>query len=94
MKKNMQKYSWYGKDVTNNLDEAFRGIEQFAVNTADTEDLVAQMLVRMGSWFEDPEPQHDEFFATCNQDALMQCYRSLQECYRRNFVERASSSSE
>ncbi len=86
----MQKYRDYGSTVRDNLDEAFRGIEQFAVNTADTEDLVAQMLVRMGSWFEDPEPQHEEFFATCNQDALLQCYRSLQECYRRNFVERAN----
>ena len=83
--------SKYGSSVTHNFEDACRGVEQYAINTGQTEDLVAQLLVRMGSWFEDPEPQYEEFFASCNQDALEQCYRSLQECYRRNFVERSGA---
>ena len=83
--------SKYGSSVAHNFEDACLGVEQYAINTGQTEDLVAQLLVRMGSWFEDPEPQYEEFFASCNQDALEQCYRSLQECYRRNFVERSGA---
>ena len=79
----MAKYSDYGSTVKDNLEEAFRGIEQFAVNTADTEDLVAQLVVRMGCWFEDPEPQFDDYFSQCSQKQLEVSYRYLRELDRK-----------
>ncbi len=79
----MPKFRDYGPSVKDNLEEAFKGIEQFAVNTADTEDLMAQLVVRMGCWLEDPEPQWDDYFTECNQEQLEVCYRYLRELDRK-----------
>lgn len=79
----MAKYRDYGSTVKDNLEEAFRGIEQFAVNTAETEDLVAQLVVRMGCWLEDPEPQWDDYFSRCEPKQLEISYRYLRELDRK-----------
>lgn len=72
----------YGSSVKKNLEDAFKGVEQYAINTADTEDLVAQLVVRMGCWFEDPEPQHDEFFSKCNPYHLENAYNIMRNLNR------------
>jgi hypothetical protein len=47
-----------------------------------TTELTRELLARLGDWFEDPERQHDEYFATVNQGSLEQAYRSLMNCTR------------
>jgi|TARA_B100001094_G_C17498331_1_gene469860 hypothetical protein len=77
----------YGSSVTEHMNKAFRAVEQYAINTGETEDLIAQLCVRMGSWFEDPEPQHEPYFASANQIQLEATYRMLRELNRKHRCE-------
>ena len=47
-----------------------------------TDELVKELCNRLGDWFEDPEPQNDDFCAKVNQGSLEQAYRSLMNCNR------------
>lgn len=47
-----------------------------------TDELVREFLIRLSDWFEDPEPQHDEYFASVNQGSLEIAYRALMNCER------------
>lgn len=47
-----------------------------------TDELVKELCNRLGDWFEDPEPQHDDYFAKCNQGSLELAYTSLCNCRR------------
>jgi len=78
----------YGSSVKKNIEEAFKSVEQYAINTADTEDLVAQLVVRLGCWFEDPEPQYDEYLAEANQTHLENAYRVLRNIDRQARISR------
>jgi hypothetical protein len=47
-----------------------------------TTELVTEIINRMSDWFEDPEPQHDDYFAKCNQGSLELAYNTLRNCRR------------
>lgn len=47
-----------------------------------TDKLAREFLTRLGDWFEDPEPQHDDYFASVNQGSLEIAYRALLNCER------------
>lgn len=48
----------------------------------ETTELVTEIINRMSDWFEDPEPQHDDYFAKCNQGSLELAYNTLRNCRR------------
>jgi len=73
------------------MNKAFEEIEQYAVNYTDTEHLIAQLLIRMGDWFEDIDPYYDEWFAHANQESLQMMFNAMQRCNRDNFSSRAKS---
>lgn len=53
-------------------------------NDDKTEELVNELTLRMSDWFEDPEPQHDDFFVRCNQGHLETTYRFLKNLTRQS----------
>ena len=48
----------------------------------NTDELAREFLIRLGDWFEDPEPVHDDYFASVNQGSLEIAYRALMNCER------------
>ncbi len=70
----------YPSSAMNNIDKAFKEVQRYAVNYADTDALVSQLIIRMADWFEDIDPSYDEFFAKSNQNSLEMVYRALMRC--------------
>lgn len=80
----------YPKEATQMMHEAFEEVEHYAVNYADTDALVSQLIIRMADWFEDIDPSYDEFFAKSNQNSLEMVYRALMRCSQ-DYAEGASN---
>jgi hypothetical protein len=66
--------------ATRHMNNAFAEIEKYTVNYVDTQDLVSQLIIRMGDWFEDPDPSYDEFFQKSNQESLEMVFNALRRC--------------
>jgi hypothetical protein len=66
--------------ATQHMNNAFAEIEKYTVNYVDTQDLVSQLIIRMGDWFEDPDPSYDEFFHKSNQESLEMVFNALRRC--------------
>jgi hypothetical protein len=67
----------YPSSAMKNVEEAFQTVEQFAINYSDTDAIVSQLTIRLGDWFEDPDPSYDETFAGSNQEELYKVYQAL-----------------
>jgi len=71
----------YPKEATQMMHEAFEEVEHYAINYAETDELISQLLVRLGDWYEDPDPSYDEFFAKANPNSLEMMHSAMKRCY-------------
>lgn len=52
------------------------------MRNSKTQDIAQEFINRLSDWFEDPEPSHDDYFASVNQGSLEMAYRALANCHR------------